>query len=73
MGTQNRVRQPYPQATDQASSAGSPAEQEPTRDNGTWRKFAEPRGWAVKWDGFALPGVRERPAENAQASTAEAD
>ena len=22
--------------------------------NGTWRKFAEPHSWALKWDGDAL-------------------
>ena len=27
--------------------------------NGTWHKFAEPRGWALKWDGFALSEIGE--------------
>ena len=67
MGTQNRARRATPEATDQASPVGPPAEHGPARDNGTWRKFAEPRGWAVKWDRFGLPGVRERQVEKAQA------
>jgi hypothetical protein len=29
-----------------------------------WQKFAEPRGWAVKWDGFALAGMEERRNRN---------
>ena len=39
--------------------------QEQVRADGMWRKFAEPRGWAVKWDGAALdgmPGRRDRVA-----------
>ena len=69
MGNQNRVRRATPKATGATSPAGSPAERGPAQDNSTWRKFAEPRGWAVKWDGFGLPGVRERQAEKAQADT----
>ena len=26
----------------------------------TWEKFAEPRGWALKWDGFALSKTEDR-------------
>jgi hypothetical protein len=28
-----------------------------------WLKFREPRGWAAKWDGFALAGAVERRRE----------
>ena len=39
-------------------AAGSTQEQ--MRADGMWRKFAEPRGWAAKWDGAALDGMPER-------------
>ena len=44
-------------AQDAASST-----QEQARENGAapWNKFAEPRGWALKWDGFALSRMEER-------------
>ena len=73
MGTQKRVRRATPETTDQAAPFSSSAEDGAAKGNGTWRKFAEPRGWAVKWDGFGLPGVRDRQVGNAQVPTAEAD
>ena len=45
---------------------GTPAsEEEQVHMNGreTWQKFREPRGWAAKWDGFALAGAVERRRE----------
>jgi hypothetical protein len=29
-----------------------------------WLKFREPRGWAAKWDGFALTGAVQRRNAN---------
>ena len=46
---------------------GTPAsEEEQVHKNGreTWQKFREPRGWAAKWDGFALAGAVERRRES---------
>ena len=53
MDAQNRTQGSAQQA------ARSAEEQAQDTSNGTWRKFAEPRGWALKWDGFALAGVGE--------------
>ena len=33
---------------------GSTAEPVPGSSDGIWRKFAEPRSWALKWCGFSL-------------------
>ena len=40
----------------------STAEQRPRirTDEGMWKKFAEPHGWALKWDGFGLSEIGER-------------
>jgi len=38
--------------------------QEQVRTDGMWRKFAEPRGWAAKWDGAALDGFGDRERQN---------
>ena len=44
-----------------AEDATSSTEEQVRADGtGDWRKFAEPRGWALKWDGFALGGAPER-------------
>jgi hypothetical protein len=40
-------------------AAGSTAEQVQGSSKETWKKFAEPRGWALKWDGFALSEIEE--------------
>lgn len=37
----------------------------------TRTKFAEPRGWALKWDGFALSEAEERQNERARFPTVE--
>ena len=31
----------------------------------TWGRFAEPRGWAMKWCGFALSCARHEKVEDA--------
>jgi hypothetical protein len=41
-------------------AARSTVEQRPEHSDGTWRKFAESQGWALKWDGFALSEIGER-------------
>jgi hypothetical protein len=43
----------------------STQEQVQRNGNGMWQKFAEPRGWAAKWDGFALAGAVQRRNANA--------
>jgi hypothetical protein len=40
--------------------ARTTAEQTPEVSGGAWEKFAEPRGWALKWDGFSLHRVQKR-------------
>jgi hypothetical protein len=40
--------------------ARTAAEQTPEVSGGAREKFAEPRGWALKWDGFSLLGVQNR-------------
>ena len=40
-------------------ATSSTQEQVRADGEGTWRKFAEPRGWALRWDGFALSGAPE--------------
>ena len=45
---------------------GTPAsteEQVHKNSDEKWLKFKEPRGWAAKWDGFALAGAVERRRE----------
>jgi hypothetical protein len=46
--------------TEQARRGSLHSEREPENSDGTWRKFAEPRAWALKWDGFALSKTGER-------------
>ena len=41
-------------------AASSTQKQVRESGNGTWRKFAEPRSWALKWDGFALARMGEQ-------------
>ena len=53
MAAQNRVQTSAQEAT---RSAREPVQE---KKDGA-RKFAEPRGWALKWDGFALSMVGER-------------
>jgi hypothetical protein len=43
-----------------APSDGVDSGQARENGRGVWRKFAEPRGWALKWDGTALFMVRRR-------------
>jgi hypothetical protein len=38
-------------------------------DDGRWEKFAQPRGWALKWDGAALAGIQARQAGDSKSST----
>jgi len=40
--------------------ARSRAEQVLENSDATWEKLPEPRGWAPKWDGFALSEIREQ-------------
>jgi len=54
MTAQDRVR------TSAREGAGSTGERVQERRSGTRKKFAEPRGWALKWDGFALSGMGEQ-------------
>ena len=68
MGKRNRVRWPSPEANREEAPSRPAAEQGAGRDNGAWEKFAEPRGWALKWDGMALAGVLERRSGNGRAS-----
>ena len=58
MDAKNRVR-----TVDQEAPAST---QERVQRNGKeiWQKFAEPRGWAAKWDGFALAGAVQRRNAN---------
>ena len=59
MDAQNRARR-FAQET-----ACSTAEQGPEHSSEAWRStvFAEPRGWALRWDRFALSEIRERQGE----------
>jgi hypothetical protein len=54
MAAQNRVQTSAQGAT---RSAGERVQE---NRSGAREKFPEPRGWALKWDGFALSMVRER-------------
>jgi len=56
MDPKNRVR-----TVDQKAPAQT---QERVQRNGNENKFAEPRGWAAKWDGFALAGAVQRRNAN---------
>ncbi|MDY6877060.1 MAG: hypothetical protein SWK90_12765 [Chloroflexota bacterium] len=46
------------------------AEQRPAGGSGAREKFAEPRGWAMKWDGFGLSesGARKREIKDSNGS-----
>jgi len=48
---ERRNPQPEPTAATQREGSGQ---------DGGWRKFAEPRGWSVRWDGFALSRIWDR-------------
>ena len=51
-----------------AQDATSSTEEQVRADQQIAReKFAEPRGWALKWDGFALGGAPERRGRHAPA------
>ena len=51
MNARNRGQTSTRQAPRSAAAQGV------ERSDGTWRKFAEPRGWALKWDGSALAEI----------------
>ena len=53
MNARNRGRMPTREASRSTVVQGV------ERSDGTWREFAEPRGWALKWDGFALSEIGE--------------
>ena len=53
MAAQNRVQTSAQEAT-------RPAGKQVQEDRNGAQKFAEPRGWALKWDGFALSMMGER-------------
>ncbi len=55
MDAQNATRQPSQKAARQETPADTTTRQV-TAKSSTWRKFAEPRGWALRWDGVALSG-----------------
>ncbi|HQE93757.1 MAG TPA: hypothetical protein PLH19_13205 [Anaerolineae bacterium] len=38
---------------------------EPRHDGRLWESFPEPRGWAMRWDGFALSGSAQRNGHDA--------
>ena len=60
MAAQNRV-----QTSDQETTRSA---REPVQENKDAAvKFTEPRGWALKWDGFALSTMGER--RNGRTST----
>ena len=46
--------------TSAREGAGSSREQAQGKKGGAREKFAEPRGWSLKWDGFALSGMGEQ-------------
>jgi len=55
-----------PKKRGEKAAKGTPAStEEQVHKNGDqkWQKFREPRGWAAKWDGFALAGAVERRRE----------
>ena len=56
-----------PKTRGETVAQGTPASaEEQVQRNGDekWRKFREPRGWAAKWDGFALAGAVQRRRES---------
>ena len=56
-----------PKTRGETVARGTPAsaeQQAQMNADGKWQKFREPRGWAAKWDGFALAGVVERRRES---------
>jgi hypothetical protein len=59
MAAQNRVQTSAQETTRSA--------REPVPENKDAAKFAEPRGWALKWDGFALSMMGEQ--RNGRTST----
>ena len=59
METQNGVQRFAQEA------ARSTAEQVLKKSDATWEKFPEPRGWALKWHGFALSEIREQKKRHA--------
>jgi len=63
MATQDQARRPAPQMARQEATTGA-ADQAAAHNSMRWRKFAEPRGWSVKWEGSALskPGNKEPKA-----------
>ena len=46
--------------TSAREGAGSTGEQAQGRRSGARKRFAEPRGWALKWDGVALSRLENR-------------
>ena len=54
MDAQDRVRKSAQEATRPTAEQGL---QDSSR---ACEEFAEPRGWALKWDGFALSGILDR-------------
>jgi len=63
MATQDQARRPSAPMAPQ-ETPGSAADQGAAHNSMRWRKFAEPRGWSVKWEGSALskPGNKEPKA-----------
>jgi hypothetical protein len=55
MGAQNQARQSSQEVACQETPSGATTRQA-TAKSDMWRKFAEPRGWALRWDGVALSG-----------------
>ncbi len=65
MDAQNRAQGPTQEADH------STAKPEPKNSNRAREKFAEPRGWAMKWDGFGLSEIGTRQDRDIPSPTVE--
>jgi len=63
MDAKNRVQRSTKEPARAETLFQPTAEQEPVGNKRVWEKFAKPRGWALRWDGFALSEIRKRHRE----------